>query len=253
MRILITNDDGIHAEGLAILEYIAKTLSDDIWVVAPEKDQSGVSHSLTLSNPLRIQKIDERHFSVLGTPTDCVIMAIKHIMPDAPDIILSGVNAGANCAYDVTYSGTVGAAVEGTLSGIRSFALSQQYMSEQHNYKMVWDTVKHYAPEILKKILATPYKKGVLTNINFPSCLPSAVDGVEITKQACQAGHGLSIDQRYDSRHVPYFWFQFARDKAQYEIGSDAFAIAKNKISITPLHLDLTAYDEMKALENIFK
>ena len=114
MRILLTNDDGIHAEGLAALERIARTLSDDVWVVAPEHDQSGFAHSLSLSDPLRLRKIGEKHYAVRGTPTDCVIMGCKKIMPELPDLILSGVNSGSNIADDVTYSGTVAGAMEGT-------------------------------------------------------------------------------------------------------------------------------------------
>ena len=129
MRILLTNDDGIHAEGLAALERIARTLSDDVWVVAPETDQSGFAHSLSLSEPLRLRKIGEKHFAVRGTPTDCVIMGVRKIMPEPPDLVLSGVNSGSNIADDVTYSGTVAGAMEGTLLGIRSIALSQAYNS----------------------------------------------------------------------------------------------------------------------------
>ncbi|PZN49043.1 MAG: 5'/3'-nucleotidase SurE, partial [Proteobacteria bacterium] len=131
MRILLTNDDGIHAEGLAVLERIARTLSDDVWVVAPEMDQSGFAHSLSLSEPLRLRKIGERHYAVRGTPTDCVIMGAKKILPAMPDLVLSGVNAGANLADDVTYSGTVAGAMEGTLIGVRSIAFSQAYRSTE--------------------------------------------------------------------------------------------------------------------------
>ena len=114
MRILLTNDDGIHAEGLAVLERVARTLSDDVWIVAPETDQSGLAHSLTLSEPLRLRKIDEKRYALRGTPTDCVIMAIREILPEKPDLVLSGINAGGNVADDVTYSGTIAAAMEGT-------------------------------------------------------------------------------------------------------------------------------------------
>ena len=127
MRILLTNDDGIHAEGLAAWSASRGTLSDDVWVVAPETDQSGFAHSLSLSEPLRLRKIGEKHFAVRGTPTDCVIMGVRKIMPDPPDLILSGVNSGSNIADDVTYSGTIAGAMEGALLGIRSIALSQAY------------------------------------------------------------------------------------------------------------------------------
>src|SRR6188768_4547447 len=127
MRILITNDDGIYAPGLLACQRIAQALSDDVWIVAPETDQSGVSHSLSLNDPLRLREISERRFAVKGTPTDCVIMGIRHIMKDAPDLLISGVNRGRNAAEDVIYSGTVAAAMEGTILGVPSFALSQAY------------------------------------------------------------------------------------------------------------------------------
>ncbi len=128
MRILITNDDGIHAPGLTVCEDIARELSDDVWIVAPESDQSGVSHSLSLNDPLRLREVAPKHFAVKGTPTDCVIMGIRHIMEDnPPDLLLSGVNRGQNVAEDVTYSGTIAGAMEGTTLGVQSFALSQGY------------------------------------------------------------------------------------------------------------------------------
>ena len=153
MRILLTNDDGIHAEGLAVLERIARTISDDVWVVAPETDQSGLAHSLTLSEPLRLRKIDERHFALRGTPTDCVIMGVREVLPEPPDLILSGVNSGQNVADDVTYSGTVAGAMEGTLLGIRSIAVSQAY--NWNNGRVVpWETCEELAPALLKKLIA---------------------------------------------------------------------------------------------------
>src|SRR6476661_6665518 len=135
MRILLTNDDGIHAEGLAALERIARTISDDIWIVAPETDQSGLAHSLSLSEPLRLRRVADKHYALRGTPTDCVIMGIKEVLDTKPDLVLSGVNAGANMADDVTYSVTIAGAIEGTLQGVRSFALSQAY--DFHGSKVV--------------------------------------------------------------------------------------------------------------------
>ncbi|TIY03067.1 MAG: 5'/3'-nucleotidase SurE, partial [Mesorhizobium sp.] len=154
MRILLTNDDGIHAEGLASLERIARTLSDDVWVVAPEQDQSGYAHSLSISEPLRLRKIGEKHFAVRGTPTDCVIMGVKKILPAAPDLILSGVNSGANIADDVTYSGTVAGAMEGALLGVRSIALSQAYSYLGEDRVVPYETTEALAPALLKKLVA---------------------------------------------------------------------------------------------------
>lgn len=153
MRILLTNDDGIHAEGLAVLERIARQLSDDVWVVAPETDQSGLAHSLTLSEPLRLRKIDDRHFALRGTPTDCVIMGVRHVLPEAPDLILSGVNSGANMADDVTYSGTVAGAMEGTLLGVKAIALSQEYDYEDGRRILPWETAEAHAPGLSRSWL----------------------------------------------------------------------------------------------------
>src|SRR5437764_13761758 len=167
MRILLTNDDGIHAPGLAVLEEIARTLSDDVWVVAPETDQSGVSHSLSLNDPLRLREIDERHFAVKGTPTDCVLMGVRHLMQEAPDLVLTGVNRGQNVAEDVTYSGTIAGAMEGTILGVPSFALSQAYGLEtrQNPY---WDTAIRHGPDVIRKVLAEGMPNDVLVNVNFP-------------------------------------------------------------------------------------
>src|SRR5262247_2319229 len=131
MRVLCTNDDGIHAPGLKVVEEIARALSDDVWIVAPELDQSGVSHSLSLNDPLRLREVTPRHFAVRGTPTDCVIMGARHILGDKmPDVVLSGVNRGRNAAEDVVYSGTIAGALEGTILGLPSFALSQEFSVE---------------------------------------------------------------------------------------------------------------------------
>ena len=152
MRILITNDDGIHAPGLDVCEEIARALSDDVWIVAPESDQSGVSHSLSLNDPLRLREVAPRHFAVKGTPTDCVIMGARHLMKEMPDLVLSGVNRGRNAAEDVTYSGTVAGAMEGTVLGIKSFALSQAYAASTKRTPH-WETAIKYAPDLIRRVL----------------------------------------------------------------------------------------------------
>src|SRR5437660_6350051 len=149
MRILITNDDGIHSEGLDVCAEIAQALSGDVWIVAPEFDQSGVSHSLSLNDPLRLREVAERRFAVKGTPTDCIIMGSRHVMKDRPpDLVLSGVNRGRNAGEDVIYSGTVAGAVEGTILGIPSFALSQAYLSHSQQAPH-WDTAIEFAPDMI--------------------------------------------------------------------------------------------------------
>ena len=153
MRILITNDDGIHSEGLDTCTEIAGALSEDVWVIAPEFDQSGVSHSLSLNDPLRLREIGERRFAVKGTPTDCIIMGARHLMKDQPPaLVLSGVNRGRNAGEDVIYSGTVAGALEGTILGIPSFALSQAYKSRS-GQPPHWATAIRFAPRIIRRVL----------------------------------------------------------------------------------------------------
>jgi 5'-nucleotidase len=240
MRILLTNDDGIHAEGLAVLERIARTLSDDVWVVAPETDQSGLAHSLTLSEPLRLRQISEKHFALRGTPTDCVIMGVRKVLDIKPDLILSGVNVGANMADDVTYSGTIAGAIEGTLQGIRSFALSQAFRHTDGGI-VPWDVVETHAPKLLKKLMTLDLPDGTFLNLNFPNCAADAVAGTEVTCQG-KLDFGLTIDERSDGRGHPYFWLRFGERFGDFRAGTDIHAIRENKISVTPLKLDLTDY-----------
>lgn len=242
MRILLTNDDGIHAEGLACLERIARTLSDDVWVVAPETDQSGFAHSLSISEPLRLRKIGERHFAVRGTPTDCVIMGVRKVMPEAPDLILSGVNSGANLADDVTYSGTVAGAMEGTMLGIRSIALSQAYTVQNESRVVPWETVEALAPALLDRLLAIDLPAGVFLNVNFPNCPPEEVEATLVTSQG-KLVHSLWIDERADGRGFPYYWLRFGRDAPELKKGTDVHAVRSKCVSVTPLKLDLTAYE----------
>ncbi|AQT47033.1 5'/3'-nucleotidase SurE [Bartonella choladocola] len=248
MRILLTNDDGIHAEGLKVLEQIARKLSDDVWVVAPEEDQSGVSHSLTISDPLRLRQIDEKHYALKGTPTDCVIMAVKHIMPEAPDLVLSGVNAGGNLADDVSYSGTVSGAVEGMMQGIRSIALSQEFLHETNRDNIPWNTVLSLAPDILKKLVKIPLPEGVLLNVNFPACEAREVTGLSVAPLG-HRGHKILIDKRADGRGLPYYWMYFSRGKGENKEKTDIDVLQDKAISVTPMKLDLTAHDFLHSLE----
>ncbi len=240
MRILITNDDGVHAPGLDVCAQIARQLSDDVWIVAPETDQSGVSHSLSLNDPLRLRKVGERHFAVKGTPTDCVIMGVRNILDRPPDLILSGVNRGQNVAEDVSYSGTVAAAIEGTVLGVTSFALSQAYGAENRQ-NPPWDTALAFAPDIIRRALDAGVPKEVLVNINFPNCSADEVTGVVAASQGKRDQELLRIDARVDGRGNPYYWIAFARrDRPQPRDGTDLSALANRKISVTPLQLDLT-------------
>ena len=253
MRILITNDDGIHAPGLAVLERIAKSLSDDVITVAPETDQSGVAHSLSLNDPLRLREITEGHYAIKGTPTDCVIMGVRSILAERrPDLILSGVNRGQNVAEDVTYSGTIAAAMEGTLLGVPSIALSQAYGPESGRKNIHWGCAEAHAPEVIRKMLAQGIPRDILININFPDCPSDAVTGLEVTSQGKRDTGLIQIDPREDGRGNPYFWIAFARGKHEPAPGSDLHALAHRRISLTPLRLDLTDTATRDALARSF-
>jgi 5'-nucleotidase len=242
MRILCTNDDGVHAPGLKVVEQIARALSDDVWVVAPELDQSGVSHSLSLNDPLRLREVGPRHFAVRGTPTDCVIMGARHILGQKlPDLVLSGVNKGRNVAEDVVYSGTIAGALEGTILGLPSFALSQEFTLATRE-KPLWDTALQFGPTILQKVLDAGVPKDTVINVNFPACAPEEVAGVCVTRQGKRNLGFLKIDQRRDGRGNPYFWIGFER-LAKVDVpaeGTDLWALASGYVSITPLRLDRT-------------
>ena len=252
MRILITNDDGIHSPGLAACLEIARSLSDEVWIVAPEIDQSGVSHSLSLNDPLRMREVGERHFAVKGTPTDCVIMGVRHLMNEKADLVLSGVNRGRNCAEDVTYSGTVAGAMEGTVLGIPSFALSQAYaFTTKHN--PYWETAIKHAPDLIKRVLKAGMPRDVLVNVNFPDCQPEQVAGVAVTVQGKRDQELLRIDGRHDGRGNPYYWIAFTRGGVSGAAqGSDLAALMENRISVTPLRLDLTDEPFMTTLAEVF-
>jgi 5'-nucleotidase len=255
MRILCTNDDGIHAPGLQVVEQIARELSDDVWIVAPELDQSGVSHSLSLNDPLRLREVGPRHYAVRGTPTDCIIMGARHILGDKrPDVVLSGVNKGRNVAEDVVYSGTIAGALEGTILGLPSFALSQEFSMETRE-RPAWDTALKFGPGILRKVIEAGVPKNTVININFPACAPDRVVGVRVTRQGTRNLGFLKVDQRRDGRGNPYFWIGFERAAVldTPAEGTDLAALAANYVSVTPLKLDRTDEVFSAALTDLLK
>ena len=252
MRILLTNDDGIHAHGLAVLEGIARELSDEVFVVAPETDQSGVAHSLSLSDPLRLREVSPRHYAVKGTPTDCVIMGVRRIMADRrPDLVLSGVNRGQNVAEDVTYSGTIAGAIEGAMLGIPSIALSQAY-GGYGRAAIEWDASEAHAAPLIRKIMAAGVPRGGLVNVNFPACAADQVKGVAFTRQGQRNVELMRVEERRDGRGFPYFWLMFQRGEIQFEAGTDLAALGDSRISVTPLRLDLTDEAQRVAYEKAF-
>lgn len=241
MRILLTNDDGIHAPGLEVLERIARRLSDDITIVAPSEEQSGTGHSLTLTRPVRLRKMGDNRFSVSGTPTDSVMMALNVVMKEGPpDLILSGVNRGANLGEDVTYSGTVSAAMEGALAGIRSIALSQVYRKEGMGDYAPWEVAEQWADQAIRPLLDTPWAPRTLININFPATPPDTVKGIKVVTQGLRDYGRSKVIKRTDPRGFDYYWFALEHIVHTPAHSTDLEAIEDGYVTVTPLHLDMT-------------
>ncbi|MDP1618623.1 5'/3'-nucleotidase SurE [Phenylobacterium sp.] len=239
MRLLLTNDDGIHAEGLQALERIARQLSDDIWIVAPEYEQSGASRALTLSEPVRVRELDDRRFAVSGTPTDCVMLGMSELIKGAkPDLVLSGVNRGANIAEDVTMSGTVAGAIEGMAMGVPAIALSQTGGPKPAD--PFFEVAETFGPGIVKRLLEIGWPKDVVMNLNFPNRPSAEVTEVEVTRQGFRDVQVRHAERRSDLRGRDYYWMGFRQERSQPEEGTDLRAIYQGKISVTPLHIDLT-------------
>jgi 5'-nucleotidase len=251
MRILLTNDDGIEAPGLDVLEKIATDLTDDVWIVAPEHDNSGASHSLTLAEPLRMREIGKRRYAVKGTPTDCVIMGVRYLLKDdLPDLVLSGVNRGQNLADDVNYSGTVAGAIEGTLLGVPSIALSLAVGNYEHGTP-IWETPMEHGSDLVRKLLDAGWPEGVVLNVNFPDCQPGQVKGMVATTQGLRDTALLDIDDRMDTRGRAYYWIGIAKRGDKPPKGTDLWAIRSNLISVTPLCLDFTDRGARDALAEV--
>jgi 5'-nucleotidase len=248
MRILVTNDDGIHARGLGIAEAIARRFSDDVWVVAPSDEQSGAGHSLTLTRPLRLRQHGEKRFSVSGTPTDSVMMAMLEVLDGPPDLILSGVNRGANLGEDVTYSGTVSAAMEGALAGIRSVALSQVYAREAAGENVSFSTAEAWGERAVRPLLDMPFAPGMLININFPALPAQDVKGIRVVGQGIRDYGRASMVKHTDPRGFPYYWLHFGGIVQTSGHDTDLEAIADGYVAVTPLHLDLTYREALESL-----
>ncbi|GFE75326.1 MULTISPECIES: 5'/3'-nucleotidase SurE [Novosphingobium] len=240
MRILLTNDDGINAPGLYVLEKIAAQLSDDIWICAPSEEQSGAGHSLTLTRPVRMREHAPKRFSVTGTPTDSVTMGLRKALPGPPDLILSGVNRGANLGDDVTYSGTVSAAMEGALAGIRSIALSQVYAGEGLGNNVSFSAAEEWGAKVLKPLIDAPFAPRTLINVNFPPLAGADVKGIRVVRQGFHDYARGSVVEGMDPRGFPYFWFGLHGIEHTLGHNTDLEAIAEGYIAVTPLQLDLT-------------
>ena len=248
-RILVSNDDGIHAPGLKVLERIARSLSKDVWVVAPESEQSGASHSLTVRTPLRIRRVSTRRYAVNGTPTDCVLLGALQILKDKrPDLVLSGINPGGNMAEDVGYSGTVAAAMEGVLLGCRAVAMSQ--IATQDG-PLHWRTAEHFGIRIVRQLAAAPWPRDVLVNVNFPDRPVTDVEGIEITRQGRRRLQER-ITEAFDPFGRPYYWIGTPRLDRPSKEPTDIAACSRGFVSVTPLHHDHTPPGMARALKRVF-
>ncbi|MDP6474930.1 MAG: 5'/3'-nucleotidase SurE [Alphaproteobacteria bacterium] len=250
MRILLVNDDGILAPGLKVLERLARALSKDVWVVAPETEQSAASHSLTLHRPLSLRRISTRRWAVNGTPTDCVYLAIHKVLDGKrPDLVLSGVNRGSNIGEDVTYSGTIAAAMEATLLGVPSIALSQYYEDGEH---VRWKTAEHWGVKTVRALLKQGWPANVLINVNFPDLPAAKVRGIRVAKQG---EHEVvdAFEERIDPRGRTYYWV--GQDQTNGDPGTpgtDLRAVNDGYVALTPLHLDLTHKPTLTRLRKVF-
>jgi 5'-nucleotidase len=248
-RVLIVNDDGIHAEGITLLEKVVRQFTDNVWVVAPDEEKSGASHSISMHIPVRIRKIDDRHYAVKGTPTDCALLAIYEIMKEPPTLLLSGINRGANLAEDITYSGTAAAAMEGALLGVPSVALSQVFTPRG---RVPWETAEMYAPMVLERLLATQWHPNTFVNVNFPDAMPHEVSGVRVVHQGQRPPGSFLPEGRIDGRDVPYYWIKLAYKDGNFDPGSDLEAIRDKAVAVSPIQLNMTAHPFREQLERAF-
>jgi len=248
-RILLSNDDGIDAPGLKVLERIARSFSKDVWVVAPEREQSGASHSLTLHSPLRIRKLGPKRFSVSGTPTDCALLAVNNIMRGKPPtLLLSGINWGGNMGEDVTYSGTVAVAMEGTLLGVPSIAFS---LALANGAKPIWSTCEAVLPDVIRSLAAATWPANTLMNVNVPNLPAAEVRGTKAVAQG-QRKLGGNIVEAKDPRGRPYYWIGPSRDEDASAVGTDIWAVSEGYVSVTPAFMNMTHRAALAELGELF-
>ena len=245
MRILLTNDDGIHAPGLELLEAIAAGLSDDVWVCAPSLENSGAGHSLTLSQPVRLHRFGEKRFAVAGTPTDAVNLALRKLFPDRkPDLVISGINHGENLADDVTYSGTISAAMEAALAGIPAVAMSQAFRDAGHGFS----AAEGWAAKVIAPLVDMPIARRTVINVNFPALRTAEVKGIRVVRQGFHDYARGSLVEGVDPRGRPYYWFGLEDVEHTLDHGTDLEAVGEGYVSVTPLQLDLTHHASLGAL-----
>ncbi len=245
-RVMLTNDDGIDAPGMAVLEEIAAEVAHEVWVVAPEHDQSGQSHAISLHHALRISRRGERRFGVSGTPGDCAAIGLAHLMKETPpQLVLSGVNRGLNLGMETVFSGTVGGAMTAMMLGVPALALSQAFTNRDD---VPWDTARTLGAGTIRRLLAIGWGKQAVLNINFPPIPASEAGPMTLARQGEGMVAGMHVETRIDPRGMEYQWLNFRRGEIAQGPESDTSALRAGKIVITPLRYDRTdddAYAEL--------
>ncbi|MBI5634945.1 MAG: 5'/3'-nucleotidase SurE [Nitrospirae bacterium] len=241
--ILITNDDGVHAAGIIALSNAMKVLGET-YIVAPDRERSAAGHSLTLDRPIKAEEIREHVFSVNGTPTDCVTIGINKLLPRKPDLVVSGINKGANLGDDITYSGTVSAAIEGTIFGIPSIAFSLISDKDYH-----YETASFLATKIASYVLEHSLPFDTLLNVNFPNIQRQDIRGIKITRQGKRI-YENSIQETFNPWGEKYYWIGGGRTFWEHGDEADMEAVQQNYVSITPIHLDLTNHSALTFLRD---
>jgi 5'-nucleotidase len=248
-RVLLTNDDGIDAPGLAVLEQVALLLAREVWIVAPAQDQSGTSHSISLHAPLRVARLGERRFAVMGTPGDCAVMAIRHLMRDAPpDLVLSGVNRGANLGIETVFSGTVGAAMTAMLLGCPAIALSQAFTDRT---AVRWETAQRHAGGVIGQLWPAIAGRPACLNVNFPDASPDVAGPLTLTRQGAGVVQGIEVDSRSDLRGGDYHWLHFRRGPRANPPDAESVHVGMGRITVTPLRFERTDEDGFQALSTV--
>jgi len=250
MRILLTNDDGIDARGLAIAERAARAITDDVWVVAPLHEQSGVHRAVSLLNPLRIRRADERRFAVQGTPADCVIVAFQHVLADhPPDLVVSGINRGPNIGDDVLYSGTTAAAIEGAIHGARAIAWSQAITGADVKY---WSSAEHLAEPMLRRLIELRWPGDTYLNVNFPDVPPSEFRGLRCVKPGGRWNTLMTLKHGTDGRGIPYHWLALTLDPIEFPPDTDMSELARGFATLSPIQFRRCPEDALASLAGAF-
>ncbi|MFT4065589.1 5'/3'-nucleotidase SurE [Paraburkholderia sp.] len=248
-RVLLTNDDGIDAPGLRVLEEAAASIAREVWTVAPVEDQSGKSHSLSLYSPIRVDRRAERRYAVAGTPGDCVAVALGRIMKDcAPDFVLSGINCGANLGIETVFSGTVGAAMTSMLLAVPAIALSQDFVDRN---KVPWARAAELAPEIIRRLVSLRYPEPVCLSVNFPSEAVAQVKALHAAHQGAGLLQGVEIISRSDPRDIEYHWLRLKHRPHGDAAEAESALLGAGHVTVTPLRFERTAPDVLEYLRRV--